>query len=76
MAVEVFGVVQIGGQIATIADVESFVMTARLFGADDDTALLDSFLRIEFFGTPQADTSDEGTAQAVIPLTVYTGNDE
>lgn len=73
--IETYGVVQIGGAIETIAEAEAFVAKARMFGAVDETPLANGFLSIEFVGTPEASTTDEGTVQAVLPLTVYTGGE-
>jgi hypothetical protein len=69
--IETYGVVQIGGAIETLAEAEAFIAKARLFGAVDETPLSNGFLSIEFVGTPEASTTDEGVVQAVLPLTVY-----
>lgn len=70
MAIETYGVIQIGGPIGTVAEVEEFAAKAREFGATGDTVLVNGFLSIEFVGTPKA-TSIGGYIQAILPLVAY-----
>ncbi len=65
--IDVFGTVQIGGPVATIAEIEQFVALVRSFGATDDTPLMNGFLAIEFVGTPTP-VADGDTVQALLPL--------
>jgi hypothetical protein len=69
VAVDTFGVVQIGGAITTIADIEEFLRVARSFGATDTTEVANGFLAIEFAGIP-VPTQDGDEIKAVLSLTV------
>lgn len=67
MAVDTFGVVQIGGAITTIADVKEFLRIVEEFGATDTTEIANGFLAIEFAGIPTP-SRDGDTVTAVLTL--------
>lgn len=73
MAVETYGVVQIGGPIGTVGEAAEFVRRAREFGAHDDTVLVNGFLSVEFVGTPEpvAPGTAGDPVNAVMPLVAY-----
>ncbi len=74
MAIEVFGVVSVGGQMETLGDVEMFVAKVKEFGGDAGTRLLNGFLSVEFVGDPRA-SAVEGVTEAILgPLVAYSGD--
>lgn len=70
MALETFGIVQIGGAITTLGEAEAFITQAHAFGANADTILTNGILSIEYVGTPVPSITD-GVATVTIELEVY-----